>query len=365
MQISDTIAKKKEQLKTGRWKKKLLELTSLAVLLAAGNVALRFLLVEHTYSDDYTAELNEFAENGVNPDVVFLGSSRTFHSFVPCVFEEALGIGSAAPAGSDESRHIALNAGSALQTPEGSYYALKDLLDRGFRPRCAVLGVSYNLMTTQVWAQADLILMDRLTPQNKADYLNYAYEAENKMFGESVIYRYRTNLTRERIRANLQEQRERQAAQASGMPYVKDGEWYDGKGYVVNESRLPEQIASGALAEPEIDEFSVELVREDRLYYLDKLVGLCAGNGIGLVFIDTPTTGYMTDHVTSYAEANKWWEDYAAQYGILYLNYNYIENKDELFPDTLFMDYNHLNSEGAEKFSKLCAKDLKEKSWDF
>ena len=350
-----------EKVKNKKWQKRILELTSLAVLLTAGNLALRMLLVEHTYADDYKADLVQIAENGENPDLVFLGSSRSFHSFVPYVFEEAAGIGSAAPSGTDGAKCIALNAGSALQTPEGSYYALKDLLDRGFSPRCVVLGVSYNLLTTQVWTQADLIIMDRLTPQNRAEYLEYAYEAENKLYAESMLYRYRTNFTLERIRANLTEQKDRQLAASSGMPYVKDGEWYDGKGYVVNKNRLPEQIASGAVSEPEIDEFTLEAVREERLYYLDKLVGLCVKNGISLALVDTPTTAYMLDHVKSYEEANKWWEDYAAQYGIVYLNYNYIENKDELFPDELFMDYNHLNHEGAVKFSQLCAKDLKEK----
>ena len=353
------------QTSKSKWTKRIAGALSLLVFLAGMNAGLNYLLVEHTYADDYVADLEALKADGSNAKIVFLGSSRTFHSFVPEVFEEAFGIGTGALKGTSEEKEIALNAGSALQTPEGSYYALKDLLDRGFKPEYAIMGVSYNLLTTQLWAQADLILLDRMTPKNYLDYLLNAYEDENRYYAFSKLYRYRGNLTRERIKRNLEEKAARKAAAASGQPFVKDGEYYNGKGYVVNNASLPEQIASGALAEPEIDEFNAELIRSDRERYMTKLASLCREHDIKLIIVDTPTSGYMMDHVASYAEANAWWEDYALHYGLTYLNYNYIEHKDELFPDSLFMDYNHLNHDGAVKFSEICANEIKEIQWGF
>ena len=328
------------------FKKKLIEVLSLALLLAGANVSLRYGLVEHTYADDYLKDLKTLEAHSSDIEMVFLGSSRTFHGFAPYVFDEIL-------------EGEALNAGSALQSTWGSYYALKDLLDRGFEPEYAILGISYDLLTADLSTQADLIVMDRLSVRNKIEYLANAYEAENKLYALSKIYRYRTNFTRERIKNNVSEKGQRKAAAASGQPFVKEGEFYDGRGFVYSNNRFSDAAAAGSIGETQITEWREAEIKQGRLDGLNALVRLCADKGIELFFVDTPTTEYMLKQASTYDAANAWWEDYCVSNGIEYLNYNYIEKKDELFPDELFMDYNHLNGVGAEVFSRLCAEDIR------
>ena len=100
-------------------------------LLCAAEAGIGYLIVPVNSATYLKKEISEYEEKGTEAGIVFLGSSRVYHGFVPEIFEEKLGM------------DLVINAGSGTQRPESSYYLLKDLNER-VHPKIVVLGIQWN-----------------------------------------------------------------------------------------------------------------------------------------------------------------------------------------------------------------------------
>ena len=63
--------------------------------------------------------------------------------------------------------------------------------------------------------------------------------------------------------------------------------------------------------------------------------------------------------IENYQGAVDFYTMYAEEKGIIYHNLNYLLDREEIFPDEMMLDYNHLNGEGAYRVSKIYAEILK------
>ncbi len=64
-------------------------------------------------------------------------------------------------------------------------------------------------------------------------------------------------------------------------------------------------------------------------------------------------------NIENYQEAEDFYTAYAEKHNLSYYNLNLLRSREELLPDSLMHDYNHVNGEGAEVISKQYADILK------
>lgn len=317
---------------------RILSLLTLAGFLIAGNAVLRAILEPISYATYFCHDLKELEKDGETVDLVFVGASRVYRSFVPEVFEESLGM------------DCVINAGSSSQPISATYWQLKDLLER-FHPKQVILGVTWNQLIEETSTQGALIVYDRLNGLNKLrcgiDCLK-----DKDIFYMLYPYRFRGNLGK----AGVIYTEKKALAAANYMPDISAGsEYYADKGFIYSRRT----IEPGNIEIRNHGSFSTDAILEENLRYLDACVALCEKSGVALSLVTGPTSMMMLYNVNNYQGAVDFYTQYAKDHELNYYNLNYLQGREEFLPDTLMHDYNHVNGEGAYAISRLYSEILK------
>lgn len=91
---------------------------------------------------------------------------------------------------------------------------------------------------------------------------------------------------------------------------------------------------------------------EENIETMLKMVELCESNGAEVIFVVTPLSDTHLWTHSGHDKAMQWFVDYCEQNDYLYLDFNLLKNRSELFHDTVsFYDDLHLSSDGATFFS--------------
>jgi len=318
--------------------KRQLNLLSLVLMLVATLVLVGKMLTPVTYTSYFRHDL-DITETDY--DLIFIGASRTYRSFVPHIFEEKLGY-----------KNV-LNAGSSSQTIAGSYYETKDLIER-YHPKTIILGVTYDdIIVEDQIIQGDLIVYDRLiNPINKLAFLLDVFKGSDILLGIDA-YRYRESLSPDFLRDNIREWKELLSSDYS--PLVKNDEYYYEKGFVYSDVSMSDDTV-------EIPEDISDFVHIDpkKTAYLDKIVKLCKDTNTDLYLVTGPTTLQCINSIPHYDDATNYYLNYAEQNGLAYHNLNMLDGREEWLPITMMCDYNHVNGQGAMLVSKKYADILKQ-----
>ncbi len=315
----------------------LLILLSLCVLVEYG---IGQVLTPVSYADYFKHDIESLLNEDENADMIFIGASRTYRSFVPEIFEERLGL------------ENVINAGSSSQPYSASYYQLKDLL-KVFTPKYVVLGVTGDKLVTEESTQGKLIVYDRLINAGvKISFGINCLEGKEKLY-LLRSYRFREDLALSTIRANHMEKV--QLVEDEYEPDKSGSEYYADKGFVYSYNTFE----VGNIPVTGESNFSKENIVEKNIKWLDKIIGLCETEGIELYFVAGPTTMMRLYNIENYQEAEDFYTAYAEKHNLSYYNLNLLRSREELLPDSLMHDYNHVNGEGAEVISKQYADILK------
>lgn len=210
-----------------------------------------------SYSTYFNHDLEVIDGKNKSYDVIFVGASRVYRSFVPTVFEKKSGYDKV------------LNAGSSSQSLAGSYYETKDLIER-YHPKTIVLGVTFDeIVEYKQIIQGDLIVYDRLTNgRNKASFLVTTFKGADLLYGIKA-YRYRSSFNKESIKENYQKKKFLLASNYA--PEVVNDEYYADKGFVFSNK----SFQSGNVPITGNDSFSKKKLDRNKIAYLDKIVTLC------------------------------------------------------------------------------------------
>jgi len=134
------------------------------------------------------------------------------------------------------------------------------------------------------------------------------------------------------------------------------GRFYTYDGHMVHENGWMEIFGVGnpKYVTP-IGDFTV---RDDQLFYLDKLVASCAVTGTELVFIHMPEYEEMyRQKPKRYIPFRKFINEYTEEHDIRFMDFGFLH----MFPidnSSLFFDSHHLNSRGAKLFSGILGSAL-------
>lgn len=322
-------------MRISRLKKQIFGAVTLALMLFGINHLLGNALEDISSAKTFVNELNAYESEGEQIDLVFVGGSRVEMTFAPDVFEEKLEL------------NRVINAGSFQQSLEGSYYQLKDLIDR-FHPRYAVLGISGQALSEPDNEQADLFVMRKISPSTRALFLLECKDTIAQITIPMKVFRYRyyfANLLSkapELLREVFtQDQTNSNAPRKHRFTYGTNS-MEDGNISIHNPIIFEES---------EFDPRNVE--------YLDRIVELCAENNVQL-FITTAPTSMMRIYCSEdYQRIVDYYTDYAESHGLIYQNLSYLRDRESFLPDSKMTDYNHVNGEGAYLVSELYAEILK------
>lgn len=241
-------------------------------------------------------------------DVLIVGSSHAYRGFDPRVF----------------ARHgySLFNLGSSAQTPEQSYFLLKEYLD-GINPKKVIFEVYPETFTADgIESATDVISNHDLSLKLAAHSLSYS----NIRVFNTLLYRVFDELV---LGSEWVE------------PLVIGEDTYIEGGYVETDAGFnkPKEL-------PAELEFTF---REGQFEYFEKSVGLLKDRGIPYVFVQAPVTEFLNrirPTPADFGERLRKLGPYHDYQGELDLN------------DSLdFVDNNHLSQSGVEKFNEAVIRD--------
>lgn len=318
-----------------------------SVIVLAANIIMTLYLLGYilepvSFSEYYNHDLRQISNTDKTVDMVFVGASRTYRTFIPSTFEEELKLDSV------------INGGTSLQLMSGSYYQLKDLINL-YHPKYAVLGVTWDglLKSREDTLLSRLIVYDRLHGFNKIEYACKLFKHEEKLYFLRA-YRYRNELDELYGFQNVIQKFE--LIQNHYAPNKSNRIYFADSGFVYSNQVLQNgnvRILGGGT-------FSRENIDESELAYLEKIVELCEKEGVKLHLVTGPTTLMRMYKVKNYQDATDYYTEFAKEHGIIYHNLNFLKNREEFLPDSKMQDANHVNGEGAQIISDRYAKILKE-----
>lgn len=296
-----------------------------------------FCLEPVTYTYYLNKDLKKLEEQGRTPDVVLVGDSRIYRSFVPDIMDKNLGDGS----------HCTINTGTGSQSIQGSYYYLKDLL-RVYPVKYAVVELTYTcfLENDGQASMGDFVVLDRMrSPVSRLEYIFQALEPSEWPYVWKS-YRYRNNFSdiRENVSMKLNEQTR------NGVD-IREDEHYEDRGFVWTQSGY-EDGAVG-LPSPVPVQWENERISEDAFEWLDKIRDLCGRNGVELILVTGPTTLSTIYSIEDYEGSYQRFSQYARENGLPYFDLNLLRNRREMLPDSMMRDYDHVCGSGAEVTSRI------------
>jgi len=281
-------------------------------------------------------------------DVVYIGSSVCLRSFNPFILDEMLGTNS-------------FNMGTPSQPIDLTYLALETAL-KDHNIERVYFGFGYFNLTMPNSQQSEAAFLQArnqhvsVMERMKAN-LSYMFDKANigKNVSINFVFPWVYNhvpLQLGSIKQNIQTKLNGTANEELSM--VNDEmRNYVGRGFGYYKGVLDyNNIGNDNSRTHYYGSF-----REDLLEKLDAICLLCEENEIELIVINTPRPAFdIVAYGEEYYETYLWLKSYLADKGALYYDFNFI--KPEIYDSRpeYYFNFEHLNKEGAEAFSRAFGK---------
>lgn len=326
----------------GKEIKRLIASLLFCVILTYCGKIFRYILTDDTKS--YTRVTFHEMYEQKNIDILFVGSSHCYRSFIPEIFDKELGVNT-------------FNAGTSSQNLDGSYMIIKEAA-RYYDIKHIYLELYYGVAFEEYKNRTEMtqtyIISDYLKPSlDKVRYLLNASAKDYYLNSFIVARRNWTKFFDADYIMNLNIKKQSDVYKNYEYDYITDDtEWYAGKGYVANKSTIEDWNYYSTIERYEIDMGNVS---EDWIHSLEDIVSFCEKKGISLTLVSVPISNYLLAGIGNYDEYVELVQNVTKGMNIEYYDFNLC--KEEYFPNTsfLFKDVDHLNCYGAETFSYLFA----------
>lgn len=312
------------------------------ILFAGCGKVLRYLLIDDTASYTRVAFHEMYEQDNI--DVLFVGSSHCYRTFVPEILDDRLGVNT-------------FNAGTSSQNLDGSYMVIKEAA-RYNNIRKIYLELYYDVAFTAYKDRIEMsptyIISDYLRPSfDKARYLLNA--SSSRYYPNSFILARRNwdKLFDIGYMKELFIKKQTDAYKNYEYDYItREDEWYEGKGYVASKEAI---LNWNYFSEDGWEIVKFEDISGDWMNALGDIICFCQKNGILLTIISAPMPNFRLAGIGNYDDYVKLVKKAVAGTNIGYYDFNLC--REEYFPNTsrLFNDTHHLNEQGAEVFSNLFA----------
>jgi len=277
-----------------------------------------------------------YAQEEYSLDLLFSGSSHAMESFDPEIFNERLNVKS-------------FNLGTAAQKPETGYYILQQVLKNQqpklviFEAYWAVMGEDYY--PKQAVENAEFIRDKALRRALLDDALN---------FRDKILFNFKSHWYRGEI-ATFWNLLKNGTASNPHRYYKKDGYVYSDTVFDTTELRYYLEKTGKITLE------KLNTAKGSQVYYLKKSIELCQERGIEVLIVTAPLTPLYMSYVDNYDEIHDVIQQIADKYGVEYLDYNIINEREKLFDNENFRDRSHLNYSGVQILNGHLCEYLEQK----
>lgn len=306
-----------------------------AALFILGLKFLRFILTDDAGSLTRIM-MHELYSQEENIDVLFLGSSHCYRSLIPYEADRLM-------------NKNTFNAGSSSQSLDISYELLKEASKKN-RIKEVYLELYYDISSVVYKKRTSMtstyIITDYMKPSlDKFIFLLGASSSEHYPNSFIVAKRnYKNLFDKEYILKTVQKK-----IKPDYRSYVPPKE-YAGKGYVENFSVSEDGSYCDTTSYYPID---TDNISDDWLRTLDDIVTFCDQRDIKLNLFSAPMPDFVLVSKGNYDEYISFVKNIASEYGLEYYDFNLCKREYMSMDPSLFMDDDHLNADGAEKFTRL------------
>lgn len=313
-----------------------------ALLICTGKW-LRYIVTDDT--DSYTRITYHEMYEQDNIDVLFVGSSHCYRSFIPEILD-------------DELRQNTFNVGSSGQLMDGSLMLIKEAVKNNDIKHIYLevyFGCCSDIKKDRVQPVSTYIISDYLRPSvDKYMYLLSATNSEH--YANSFIIARRNWINIFDLDYIKDVIIKKGTDAYKNYEYVTVGggtEWYAGKGFVANNSIIDGwNYFSTAGREP----ININNISNDWRMDINCIIDFCEKNNVPLTLIGAPMSNFLMAGIGNYDEYVDCIKEIIEDKNIDYYDFNLC--REDYFPNTseLFCDADHLNCYGAEVFSHAFAK---------
>lgn len=319
--------------------KKAVHIILFMILLLAAEAVLTFVLEPYTMQEEVDRQLSYKEVQGIEPDMVALGDSTVGCGMEPHTLAKTT-----------EGVHFVLNAASANQPVEGSYYYLRYLKKKYPGIRYAVMGLTYDqLIDSQTNMQKKLLVLDRI--HDPEIWLSYAQRILSIEDLPLLLKSYRYRARRRDILATVSDKIGKYSA---FMPT-------DDIGYTPNETRLDPEKGEVGIGDLHWDESAVDQNSKEAL---QDIIDFCHEEGISLTLVTMPVGDALFYSNDGIDPAHQYIEEIAAENGITYLDFNLWNQREEENVDGQMSDNVHIMHALSTELSEVTGKIMNGESPD-
>lgn len=265
-------------------------------------------------------------------DMLFIGSSHCYRTFIPNKFDSAFNINS-------------FNLGSSGQTPSNSYFTLKEALYTQ-SPSTVILEINHNsFKSSKNITKAEINYNYYKSFSNKMDAIIHTVPLSNIM--EVVFPTYHYN--------NLKSLLYRRAKNKFGQD-KNSHSYYSHKGYVET-PYYEEEAIKVSTTKTNLDTLSFITTE---IKHFTKIINMCKKSSIQLILITQPYNPDYLKAVDNIEVFDSFIKSRILDRNIIYFNGN-SEEILEQFTSNDFYDHSHLFKNGAKKFNDLVINRIKSK----
>ena len=265
-------------------------------------------------------------------DVVFLGSSHSYCTFDPEIFDEALGTSS-------------FQMGMPLQHMDTTYYTLLEVLNYQ-HPKCVVLEVYWDMMDDEFeLTQAGYLFQVMKNEELKKQYITQVFPPGERIKYAISAFRYQTDYfafksSDMKKKIELKFDVETPAAQKQ-----VGQEYYRSKGCNFCDYKMLPDEFDKTNQYRELDGKKWKL-NDTQKKYLLKLTDKCKEEGIDIIWVTAPVANVSMDYIKNYDLIYGNFEKLAIENKVTYIDYNRVNKEKKLLTNDNFRDDAHLNNSG-------------------
>jgi len=280
-----------------------------------------------------------------DPDLFFIGSSHSYCTFDPEIFDEMLGTSS-------------FQLGMPLQYPDASYYTLLEVFNH-YDPAVVVVELYWDLLGKDFdMKQADTLFMDLKNHELQAEYFAKVFPFNEKVKYFMDTARYQRDFLNYGNSVLLRKLEDWFGLQRTAVS-MEGSEYYRSKGYVHCDYIISEDEFDKTNQFKGLDGRNYQISAIQRAF-VEKMKEECDKNGVTLLFVTAPVANVSMDFIENYEAIHAQVAEMCAGLGVPYLDYNMINTEQPFLQNEDFRDDAHLNHAGVEKVSRDYAERIRE-----
>jgi len=282
---------------------------------------------EKRWNEFYSLEKNSL-------DMIFLGSSHSYCTFDPDIFDKELNISS-------------YQMGMPFQHPDSTYFTLLEVLNYQ-KPKVAVIEVYWDMLDDEFeLKQAGMLFQVLKNKELEKKYIREVFPLSEKIKYNINILKYQQDYFAFKNKKLKDSLKEKFGVVDKVSPKQEGKEEYRSKGYAFcNYSMLPDEFdKTNQFKNFDGKKWNFEISQKK---YLQKIIDICRDNNINIIFVTAPVANVSMEFIKNYDVVHSAIEEFALENNIPYLDFNTVNKNKNLLKNENFRDDAHLNHSGVE-----------------